>query len=103
MRMKSVEISIEAIERDIKIFKERIEQAQEKLAGLPKTAGAYRDRNKLEVKRHALEQEVDHIRKLIQIAREGIEQRKGAAEKKHTSQSAIFLKGRRQSRRLKTV
>lgn len=68
--MESAEISTKTIEKDIKSFRKRLNQAQDKLTDLPKSAGTYRDRKKLKVQKHALSQEIEHVQKLIQIAQE---------------------------------
>ena len=59
--MKSVDISVEVIEKDILVFKRRIKKAREKLDDLPTTAKTFQERKKLKIQKSSLEKEIRHV------------------------------------------
>jgi len=62
----------EDIREDIRGFEKRIQDAKKKLAKLPETAGTWQDRKKLAEKKRILNDEIRHVRKLIDMAQEAL-------------------------------
>jgi hypothetical protein len=67
-------LTLENILKDIEGFKDRIYKAQQKLSALPKNVTGYRERKKIRFKRKTLEQEIEHVKRLILIARDALEE-----------------------------
>ena len=59
---------------DIEDFKDRISDARQKLADLPEGYLPYSEHRKREKKRQDLQDDIEHIEKLISIARETLEE-----------------------------
>lgn len=66
------EVTRKSIEQDIETFKDRIEQARSKLSKLPKGFLPYPEHKKREKQKKAFKAEIEHVQKLISIAREGL-------------------------------
>ena len=66
-------LTIKDIENDIQKFQDRIEAAREKLIALPATEIDWKEHKKIKAKRHELESEISHVRKLIGYAIEALE------------------------------
>lgn len=62
----------EDILQDIEGFQQRISQAEDKMAALPETANTWQANKKLANKRHILESEIEHVKRLIGIAEEAL-------------------------------
>jgi len=63
----------EDIRQDIRRFEQRIQDARDKLSALPETAGTWQARKKLDEKKRILNDEIRHVNKLIDMAREALE------------------------------
>lgn len=63
-----LELTQSEIKADIRAYQDRIKQAQLKLAGLPASAATYNERKRLKTQRHALTQDIEHIKGLVRIA-----------------------------------
>jgi hypothetical protein len=63
----------EDIRGDIKGFEQRIQDARDKLSELPETAGTWKEQKKLKEKRYILTSEIEHVKRLIDIAQEALE------------------------------
>jgi hypothetical protein len=61
------------IREDIRGFEKRIQDARDKLAALPGTAGTWQARKNLKEKRRILKSEIAHVKRLIHIATEALE------------------------------
>ena len=72
--MEQIILTREIIEGDIVGFEARIQAARDKLSELPAAASTYKERKKLMDKRRKLQQEIKHVRGLISMAREALEQ-----------------------------
>ena len=57
---------------EIEVFKLRRQEAQEKLNKTPETLGPWKARKATMAKRKTLEAEIDHVNKLIVIARSAL-------------------------------
>lgn len=60
----------EDIRKDIRGFEKRIQEAKAKLAKLPETVRPWQARKKLKEKRRILTSEIEHVKRLITIAKE---------------------------------
>ena len=65
-------ITNEIIREDIENFNKRIRDAKTKLKDLPEGYLSYQEHKKREKKRHILESEIEHVKRLIHIAKEGL-------------------------------
>ena len=63
-----MELTNEAIRADIAGYRDRIQQAKNKLAGLPASAGTWAARKRLESQRRTLADDIRHYRVLIGYA-----------------------------------
>ncbi len=63
----------EMILADIEEFEDCIRLAKKKLAEMPATGATWQERKKLKAKTRELQSEIDHVKGLISIAREGLE------------------------------
>jgi hypothetical protein len=70
--MSPLKLTRKEILNDIEVFKERIRAAEEKISALLQKAKGYKERKKLKFKRRALEQEIEHVKGLIAIAKEAL-------------------------------
>jgi hypothetical protein len=86
----------EDIQSDIKGFEDRICVAQQKLSLLPSVASTYKERRKIKCKKLILMKEIDHVRGLISIAEEALNQH--VYSKKENSKNG---KSTQRARRLK--
>jgi MinD-like ATPase involved in chromosome partitioning or flagellar assembly len=59
---------------DIKAYEDRICVTQQKLSLLPSAASTYKERRKIKSKKLILLKEIDHVRGLISIAEEALNQ-----------------------------
>lgn len=59
---------------DIEGFKDRIYMAQQKLSALPRNVAGYQERKKVKFKRRTLKQEIKHVKRLIRIAKDALEE-----------------------------
>jgi hypothetical protein len=62
------------IQSDIESYEERICVAQENLSVLPSTASTPNERRKIKSKKIILLKEIDHVREIIAIAEEALNQ-----------------------------
>ena len=67
-----LDLTDEDILKDIEGFKARINQAKERLAALPATAPDWKGRKKLAEKKRILNDDIRHVRKLIDIAQRAL-------------------------------
>ena len=67
-----IELSIEDIKQDIEGFRNRISVAREKLTSLSTGYLSYPEHKKREKIRLGLENEIEHVRNLIKIARQAL-------------------------------
>lgn len=65
-------LTTEIILEDIAKYRRRIEAARGKLAALPEEYVPYPEYKKREAARRSLENEIQHVEKLIEIAREAL-------------------------------
>ena len=70
--MTPLKLTRKEILDDIEVFKERIRATEEKISALPQKANGYKERKKLKFKRKVLEQETEHVKGLIAIAKEAL-------------------------------
>ncbi|UCE55763.1 MAG: hypothetical protein JSV31_10015 [Desulfobacterales bacterium] len=70
--MTTLNLTTKDILSDIEGFKERIYKAQQKLQILPKNSPGPQERKRMKFKRRILEQEIDHVKRLIRIAKEAL-------------------------------
>jgi hypothetical protein len=68
--MTTLKLTKEDVLNDIERFEKRIQITQEKLTALPQKATGYKERKKLKFKRRILRQEIEHVKRLIAIAKE---------------------------------
>ncbi len=71
-KISLLKLTRKEILNDIEVFKERIRAAEKKIAALPQKANGYKERKKLKLKRRVLEQEIEHVKGLIAIASEAL-------------------------------
>ncbi len=57
---------------DIEVYKKRIRAAAGKIAELPQRTNGYKELKKLKFKRRILDQEIGHVKELIAIASEAL-------------------------------
>jgi hypothetical protein len=63
----------EDIREDIRGFEKRIQDARDKLSELPDTARTWKEQKKLKEKKRILTSEIGHVKRLIGIAKEALE------------------------------
>ncbi len=61
------------IKQDIQKLNQRISDAKKKLNELPASASTWKDRKKLNARRHNLKSEIQHVKNLIEIAESSLE------------------------------
>lgn len=72
--MKTLNLTKNDMRQDILDYQERIRIAQQKLSALPKNVVGYQERKKARFKRKVLEQEIEHVKRLILIASDALEE-----------------------------
>lgn len=60
------------LKEDLQGFYDRLQDARNKLSELPETAGTWKERKKLAEKKRILNDEIRHVHRLIDIAREAL-------------------------------
>jgi hypothetical protein len=69
-----INLTKDDIQSDIKAYEDRIGVAQQKLSLLPSAASTYKERREIKSKKLILLKEIDHVRGLISIAEEALNQ-----------------------------
>jgi hypothetical protein len=72
--MMILELTRDDILKDIEAYEERIRNARDKLSGLPAAGSTLKERKKIKIRRHTLLSEIDHVRGLISIAEQALNQ-----------------------------
>lgn len=68
-----IRLTDEMVLNEIESFEDRIKIAKLALASLPATAANYKDRKKIQVRRRVLQDEINHVYRLISIAKEAMD------------------------------
>ena len=72
--MTILELTRDDILKDIEAYEERIRNAREKLSEMPAAGSTLNEHKKIKIRRRTLSSEIDHVRGLISIAEEALNQ-----------------------------